>query len=368
MVYRTIGLMSGSSLDGLDIVFAEFHENAGSWNFEIKAADCYEYSPEWKERLQNSISLPALEYQLLHADYGHYLGKEVNRFIEENNLQYQVGLIASHGHTTFHVPSRKMTAQLGDGAGIAAETGLPVVTDLRALDLAFGGQGAPIVPIGEKLLLKDYDMFLNLGGIANISFNQQGKYIAFDVCPANRVLNLIAGLVNKEYDAGGEMASLGNVNEELLNKLNAFDYYKLPYPKSLANDFGTDEVFPVLKSFGLPHNDLLRTYVEHIVQQIKFSIADNSKHIPIAIGTNTKLLATGGGAFNNFLIERLSEELSSVGIEVIIPGENLVKYKEALIMGLIGVLRWRQEYNVLSSVTGAERDSIGGAVWIGQEA
>lgn len=364
MVYRTIGLMSGSSLDGLDIVFAEFHENAGNWNFEIKAADCYGYSAQWKERLQNATSLSALEYQLLHTDYGYYLGKEVNRFIDENNLHYQVGLIASHGHTTFHVPSRKMTAQLGDGAAIAAETKLPVVTDLRALDLAFGGQGAPIVPIGEKLLLKEYPMFLNLGGIANISFNHPDKYIAFDVCPANRVLNLIAGLVNKEYDAGGEMAALGNVNEELLNKLNSFDYYKLPYPKSLANNFGTDEVFPLLKSFGLPHNDLLRTYVEHIVQQIKFSIADNYKPQT----TNHKLLVTGGGAFNNFLIERLAEELSPTGIEVAIPDESLVQYKEALIMALIGLLRWRQEYNVLSSVTGAERDSIGGAVWIGQEA
>jgi anhydro-N-acetylmuramic acid kinase len=364
MTYRVIGLMSGSSLDGLDIVFAEFHENAGSWNFEIKAADCYEYSDEWKERLQNAILLSALEYQLLHADYGHYLGREVNRFIEEKNLYYQVGLIASHGHTSFHIPSRKMTAQLGDGAAIAAETRLPVVADLRALDVAYGGQGAPIVPIGEKLLLKDYSMFLNLGGIANISFNHSDKYVAFDICPANRVLNLIAATVNKEYDAGGQMAASGNVNEELLDKLNAFDYYKLPYPKSLANNFGTDEVFPLVQSSGLPHNDLLRTYVEHIVQQIKFAITNHSK----LQSPNSKLLITGGGAFNNFLMKRLSEELSSIGIEVVIPDENLIQYKEALIMGLIGVLRWRQEYNVLSSVTGAERDSIGGAVWIGQEA
>jgi len=364
MLYRTIGLMSGSSLDGLDIVFAEFHENAGNWNFEIKAADCYEYPNEWKERLQNSTSLPALDYLLLHADYGHYLGREVNRFIEENNLHYQVGLIASHGHTAFHVPLKKMTAQLGDGAAIAAETNLPVVSDLRALDIAFGGQGAPIVPIGEKLLLPGYAMFLNLGGIANISFNLPEKYVAFDVCPANRVLNLIAGMVNKEYDAGGQMAASGNVHEELLNKLNAFDYYKLPYPKSLSNNFGTDEIFPLLKSFGLPHNDLLRTYVEHIVQQIKFAMADNYKLQTI----NHKLLVTGGGAFNSFLIERLSEELSSIEIEIVIPEKNLVKYKEALIMGFIGVLRWRQEYNVFSSVTGAERESIGGAVWIGQEA
>ena len=356
--------MSGSSLDGLDIVFAEFHENAGSWNFEIRAADCCEYTESWKERLQNATSFSAIDYQLLHVDYGHYIGETVNSFIEANNLQYQVGLIASHGHTTFHVPSKKMTAQLGDGAAIAAETKLPVVSDLRAMDLAFGGQGAPIVPIGEKLLLKDFSMFLNLGGIANISFNSPKGYIAFDICPANRVLNLIANIVNKEYDNGGQMAALGNVNDELLNKLNSFEYYKLPYPKSLANNFGTDELFPVLKSFGLPHNDLLRTYVEHIVQQIKFAIVTNSKlHTQ-----NSKLLVTGGGAFNNFLIKRLSEELSANFVEVVIPHENLVKYKEALIMALIGVLRWRQEYNVFSSVTGADRDSIGGAIWIGQEA
>lgn len=364
MLYRAIGLMSGSSLDGLDIVFAEFHENAGHWNFEIKGADCYEYSSQWKERLQNAVSLSALNYQLLHVDYGHYLGKAVNRFIEENNLHYQVGLIASHGHTTFHVPHKKLTAQLGDGAAIAAATGLPVVSDLRALDVAFGGQGAPLVPIGEKLLLNEYSMFLNLGGIANISFNLPDLYIAFDVCPANRVLNLIAELVDKEYDAGGQMASSGTINEKLLQRLNELRYYKLPYPKSLANDLGTEVIFPLMKTFGLSHNDLLRTYVEHIIQQIKLAIADNSKFKI----QHSKLLITGGGAFNTFLIQRLSEELFSIGIEVVVPDESLVKYKEALIMALIGVLRWRQEYNVLSSVTGAERNSIGGALWIGQEA
>ena len=147
--------MSGSSLDGLDIAFVEFVNNAGSWSYEIVAADCYAYNEEWKNRLQKATELKALDYQLLHTDYGHYIGNEVNRFIEEKNLHYKVGLIASHGHTTFHVPERKMTAQLGDGAAIAAKTGLPVVSDLRALDVAFGGQGAPIVPIGEKLLAKD---------------------------------------------------------------------------------------------------------------------------------------------------------------------------------------------------------------------
>jgi anhydro-N-acetylmuramic acid kinase len=353
--------MSGSSLDGLDIAFVELLHQAGNWSFEIMAADCYQYTAEWKEKLQNAISLNALDYQLLHAEYGHYLGREVNRFIDANNLHYKIALIASHGHTTFHLPP-KMTAQLGDGAAIAAETGLPVVSDLRALDVAFGGQGAPIVPIGEKLLLKDYDYYLNLGGIANLSFRKEQDYIAFDVCPANRVLNLLIAKEGKEYDQGGEMASTGTVSESLLQQLNALPYYSQPYPKSLANNFGTDEVYPLVTSAGLSTADALRTYVEHIVLQIKASI--NSK----TQTPNLKLLVTGGGAFNTFVIQRLSAELQQLNIEVVVPDAKLVQYKEALVMAFIGVLRWRQEYNVLSSVTGAQRDSIGGALWIGQEA
>ena len=352
--------MSGSSLDGLDLAFVELLYQGGQWQFEIPVADCYAYSAEWKKKLQRATSLTALDYQLLHADYGHYLGKEVNRFIEENNLQYKVSLVASHGHTTFHVPPR-MTAQLGDGAAIAAETGLPVVSDLRAIDVAFGGQGAPVVPIGEKWLLKEYAYYLNLGGIANLSFQKEGNYHAFDVCPANRVLNMLIANEGKEYDEGGEMASSGQVSQELLQQLNELSYYRQPYPKSLANDFGTDEVFPLVASYQQSTADALRTYVEHIVQQITVSV-------PPSQTANTKLLVTGGGAFNTFLVQRLSEELGAKNIEVVVPDEKLVQYKEALIMAFMGVLRWRQEYNVLASVTGAGRDSIGGALWIGQEA
>src|ERR1700712_5611307 len=191
MVYKAIGLMSGSSLDGLDIAYVHLQETGGKWTYEIQHADCQPYSAEWIEKLSKAVDLPALDYQLLHTAYGHYTGELVNKFIDENNLHHKVHLVASHGHTTFHLPAHKMTAQLGDGAAIAAETGLPVVSDLRALDIAFGGQGAPIVPIGEKLLLPEYNWFLNLGGIANLSFNRPDKYLAFDVCPANRVLNLL---------------------------------------------------------------------------------------------------------------------------------------------------------------------------------
>jgi anhydro-N-acetylmuramic acid kinase len=388
MVYRAIGVMSGSSLDGLDIAFAEFQENAGQWTYSLKTADCYPYSPEWLQRLKSATSSSALEYQLLHSDFGRYIGQQVNKFMGEHELHYQVALITSHGHTTFHSPPR-MTGQIGDGAGIAAETQLPVVTDLRAMDLAFGGQGAPIVPIGEKLLLGDYDFFLNIGGIANISFNAE-KYIAFDVCPANRILNMLANESGKEYDEGGKIAASGKIDPILLEKLNALDYYRKLYPKSLANDFGTGVVFPLIQDSryrmqkaGLPGDrvrqgaavaqasakagmqDAIRTYTEHICIQIKNAIGiliDHAQH------PGGKLLVTGGGAFNTFLTGRLEQLLKEFDIELIIPDEKLVKFKEALIMAFIGVLRWREEYNVLSSVTGASRNSIGGAVWLGQEA
>jgi anhydro-N-acetylmuramic acid kinase len=359
MVYRAIGLMSGSSLDGLDIAFASFHENAGKWNYEMLQADCYPYTPAWQQKLKTAIELPALDYLLLHTAYGHYIGEVVNRFIEKHQLQYQVSLIASHGHTTFHAPSQKMTGQLGDGAAIAAVTQLPVVTELRAVDVAFGGQGAPIVPIGEKLLLGAYDYFLNLGGIANISYNDPHQYTAFDICPANRVLNMLVSELGKEYDAGGMIAASGSVHNGLLEKLNALDYYSKPFPKSLANDFGTDVVYPMVKQASLPVADALRTCTEHIAVQI-------SRAVPAT--KTAKLLVTGGGAFNTFLVERLRQHVQQKNTEIVVPDDRLVNFKEALIMAFIGILRWRQEYNVLSSVTGASRDSIGGALWTGQEA
>ena len=370
MLYRAIGLMSGSSLDGLDIVFTELHEDMGNWQYEIIAAECVPYNLDWVTRLKAATMLSAREYLLLDADYGHFLGKEVNAFIERYNLHYKVGLIASHGHTSFHLPEKKMTAQLGDGAAIAAQTGLPVVSSLRALDVAHGGQGAPIVPIGEKLLFKDYALCLNIGGIANLSCNLPDKYLAFDVCAANRVLNMLAELQGKDYDDEGNIAASGSVNNPALQKLNTLSYYSKPFPKSLANDFGTDEVYPLLQSFGLSVADAMRTYTEHIVQQLKAA----TERLPLREPGNDlqsasiSMLVTGGGAFNKFLINRLSDALAPVGITVVVPNEKLVQYKEALVMALIGVLRWRQEYNVLSSVTGAVRDSIGGAIWNGQDA
>jgi len=363
MVYRAIGLMSGSSLDGLDIVFTELEERAGKWAFEIKAAHCIPYNAEWLKKLQAASALNAYEYLLLHSAYGKFTGETVNIFIDKNDLHHKVQLIASHGHTVFHAPEYGMTAQLGDGAAIAAVTGINVVSDLRAIDVALRGQGAPIVPMGEKLLLPQYAYYLNLGGIANISVGNAEKYIAFDVCPANRVLNMLAAKEGKEYDEGGAMAQSGNVQTALLMQLNNQLYYQQAYPKSLANNFGTDILFPLIEAAGLLTADALRTYTEHIVQQIVYAINNLTTS-----GDTQQMLVTGGGAFNSFLIHRLQQALNIFNIEVLVPDENLIKYKEALIMALLGVLRWREEDTVLQSVTGASRSSIGGAVWIGQEA
>ncbi len=361
MVYRAMGLMSGSSLDGLDLVFAEFEVNGHKWTYDIKFSACYAYTNEWAEKLRTATSLSAAGYMQLHADYGHLLGQQVNRFVDEYKLQYQVQLIASHGHTSFHSPSTRMTHQLGDGAAIASVTGMNVVSDLRAMDIALGGQGAPIVPIGEKLLFGEYDYFLNIGGIANITANAD-PYVAFDICPANRVLNLLAQKTGSSYDAGGEIARSGLVKEDLLQQLNALDYYHQPYPKSLANDFGTEIVYSLVHNSGYSINDALCTYVEHIALQLKHAIQLIDKN---SDNTTPKLLATGGGAFNHFLIERMQHHIPE--IKIVVPNADIINNKEALIMAFIGLLRWREERNVLSSVTGAARDSIGGAVWMGQD-
>jgi anhydro-N-acetylmuramic acid kinase len=385
MVYKVIGLMSGSSLDGLDIAYVHLQENAGKWSFEFVQTACYDYPDTWRGKLATAVSLSALDYQLLHVEYGHYLGALVNAFIGEKGLDYQVQLIASHGHTTFHRPADGMTAQLGDGAALAAVTGINVVSDLRAMDLALGGQGAPIVPVGEQLLLKPYDWFLNLGGIANLSGHRRsGDFIAFDVCPANAVLDRLAAGEGMRFDDGGALTAKGRVEPALLARLNELPYYGQPYPKSLGNEFGARTIAELIADFRIPAADALRTYTEHIAIQVRNAIglADKTSSeagdpagatIAVAAGLSgtppviRQLLVTGGGAHNAFLVDRLCETLAPLYMEPVIPQAELIDYKEALIMALIGLLRLREENNVLASVTGARRNSIGGALWMGQE-
>lgn len=358
MIYRALGLMSGSSLDGLDMAFVEFHEAGGKWTFELKQADCLPYSKEWEVKLAQATKLNAGEYLLLHTEYGRYIASQVKHFIEKYELDYQVQLISSHGHTTFHFPEQHTTGQLGDGASIAALTGIATVTDLRAVDMALGGQGAPIVPIGERLLWPGYPILLNLGGIANVSIQSNDKHVAFDICPANKVLNLLIQETGKAYDDGGSLAAQGTVNEPLLSALNALDYYSKPYPKSLANDFGIEIVYPLVKNAGLTLPDALATYVEHIAVQLKQALLSFKSEEPIS------MLITGGGAHHRYMGSRINYHLASLNITAEIPDASIINYKEAIVMALMGVLRWREEVNVYSAVTGAERNSVGGALWI----
>jgi anhydro-N-acetylmuramic acid kinase len=399
MVYKVIGLMSGSSLDGLDIAYVHLQDRAGKWEYEFVYTETVPYSPFWRERLVAARGLSALDYQLLHVDYGHWMGEQVLAFISARGLAYQVQLIASHGHTVFHLPARRMTAQLGDGAALAASTGINAVSDLRSMDLALGGQGAPIVPGGERLLFPEFGQFLNLGGIANISSRAgagagrrnplsamlHGSFAAWDICPANRVLDLLAARDGRPYDDGGAMAATGRVDEGLLARLNALPYYGEGYPKSLANDFGTDIVYPMMVEAGITTADALCTYVEHIAVQVRLAAAELSRGdsgsvtgaegVPVDVagaeatnaGAGNRILVTGGGAHNHFLVGRLREALQPLSVEIVLPEKELIDHKEALVMALLGVLRWREENNVLASATGARRDSIGGAVWIGQE-
>lgn len=361
MVYHAIGTMSGSSMDGLDIVYCTLQEIGGKWSFQINEAECIEFPDEWKQKLQKITSVSAKDLLFAHSVFGHWMGNAIKNFITEKNLEHKVHLIASHGHTVFHEPALGMTFQMGDGAAIAAVTQLPVVSDLRNMDVALGGQGAPIVPIGERLLWNDYKYFLNIGGISNITINNNEQHIAFDVCPANRVLNLLSNELGKSFDENGTEASAGNIHDDLLFELNDLDYYHKPFPKSLSNEYGADVVLGIVQKYNISIQDKLCTFCEHIAMQVSNVCEKN------AGDKSEKILVTGGGAFNQFLVERIKNLLSEKNIEVEIPHPDLIKYKEALIMALIGVLRWREEENVLSSVTGAKRNSIGGALWMGQD-
>ena len=368
---RALGLMSGSSLDGLDIVCADFASHGEhpteAWSFDIVHAETMPYSLEWVERLSTATDLDARAYLLLHSAYGHYLGQCVNQFLAKFAIDAaSVDLVASHGHTVFHEPWNGMTGQIGDGAAIAAETRLQVVSDLRAMDVAHGGQGAPIVPIGEKYLLGQYRLLLNIGGIANVT--DQKYRVAFDICPANRVLNkLVHEHFQKDFDEDGQLASQGTVNTALLDELNRLDFYQKTYPKSLSNSFGLDVVYPLVSAGTIPVHDRLRTYVEHIVTQIGNAIemiVEKEHGDASTTYDNCKMLITGGGAHNRFLFQCLATALKArFGIDAEYPDVQVVNFKEALIMALMGLLRVQKTVNVLASVTGARQDSIGGALW-----
>jgi anhydro-N-acetylmuramic acid kinase len=363
--YRVIGLMSGTSLDGLDIAYCHISENNGNWTYQIINADCIRYSNKWQLRLQKLVFQDAITYLQTHVQYGHLLGDMVNTFIAEHDLKDKVDFIVSHGQTIYHQPENKMTAQIGDGAAISVKTGLPVISDLRTCDVAAGGQGAPIVPICDKILFSEHLFCLNLGGIANISCKlPNGNIIGYDISGANIMLNRLANDLNLKYDDEGAVAADGLLSEQLLHEMNAPHYFNRAYPKSLSAGWVRKSMGSILAKYKhLTVADRLRTTVEHIAMQVAKDIKHIAQKENISISPDQTLLVTGGGALNTFLVERIA---SLAPIKTVVPDSLTVKFKEALAMAFIGVLRLRQEHNCLSAVTGAEKDVIGGAIYCSQ--
>lgn len=339
--------MSGSSLDGLDMALCDFRDEH---HFTMLKSTCIPFSAEWIDRLEHFDSLDLHGMCQLEADFTKYLASQVIEFIGEDAINY----IASHGHTLVHSPTDGYSYQLGQGAYIAAHTGIPVISEFRLQDIAKGGQGAPIAPVVETFLFPDYDAYLNLGGICNISIHDAGAVTAYDIGPCNQLLNALALLLGQDYDKGGQLASQGVVLQQLLHKSLAHPFYAQPHPKSLDNSYVMKEfVTPILLSEDSVE-DRLRTSTALISKIINDAIPDGVSSV----------LATGGGAHNTFLIESLRAATSSRGISIIIPDKEVIDYKEAILMALMGYLRVNNIPNVYCSVTGASSDTISGAIYL----
>ena len=344
---RAIGLMSGTSLDGLDLCCVDFTLEEGKWSYTIVKADSADYPQEIREKLATAQQMTALEYARFNSDYGIHLGQQVKRFIDKWDLHPDI--IASHGHTIFHQPADRFTAQIGSGAGIAAETGVDCVCDFRTTDVALYGQGAPLVPIGDRSLFASYDYCLNMGGFSNISYNEGGVRKAYDISPVNYVLNHYMRQVGQEYDRDGETARSGKVCAELLERLNALEFYHRSGPKSLGREWVESDVLPLIDSFGLPLCDRLATFCEHVAIQI-------GSHVK-----GGRVLVTGGGALNKYLVERM--QAVAPQCTYCIPDAFTINFKEALIFALLGAMYVFDIPSCLSSVTGARCDNVGGCLY-----
>ncbi len=370
--YKAIGMMSGTSLDGIDLAYCHFWENeAQQWQYQLLKTGFFPYEKAWQQRLGQVIHQNAIDLIHTHFEYGHYVGKVIHQWVQKEQLEGQVDLVASHGQTIYHLPEKGISAQIGDGAAIAAQTGIPVVANLRVADLAAGGQGAPIVPIGDRYLFADHRYCLNIGGIANISYpnqaktsNQEVQMVGYDICGANLILNHLAQLIDKPYDKDGAIARSGQLYPPLFEALNQEPYFAQMPPKTLGAKWVRNNIIPILEQYPIPISDQLRTVTEHIafqigqsIQQIEDQIIQKDKAYK---SSQESLLVTGGGAHNQFLIERISAQTS---LEVVVPDRATVDYKEALVMAFIGVLRWLNRPNCLATVTGATRDVCGGAIF-----
>lgn len=348
--YSVIGVMSGTSLDGVDLTYIKFN-NSERWTFEIYQSETVSYSDEWVNKLKNAIHFESEELMLLNLDYTRLLASIINDFISKNNL-IEVDAVCSHGHTILHQPQNGFTLQIGNLPLLRELVNHTIVCDFRVQDVDFGGQGAPLVPIGDEILFSEYDYCLNLGGFSNVSFNEKGNRVAFDISPVNTVLNFYAHALGFPYDDAGNLAKTGKINADLLHQLNNLEFYKTSYPKSLGMEFVNQTIFPIMHSFLIDEQDKLRTFVEHIAIQIA-SVCSKPR---------AKLFITGGGVYNKFLIERLHYHLPQT--HIVIPDDKIIQFKEALIFGFLGVLRLRNEINVLASVTGATINHSSGVVFM----
>lgn len=351
--YNVIGLMSGTALDGLDLAYCRFGIKDQTWKFDILITESIDYTDQWRSALLKGFDLPAAKLDDLDKEYGRWLGARTLEFIRNNNLD--VDLIASHGHTIFHEPEKGIILQIGSGQEIANITGKKVICDFRKLDVSLGGQGAPLVPIGDEYLFGQYIACVNLGGIANISFKDNGQRVAYDIGMANMLLNYIASQIDLRFDESGELARRGKVDKLLLEKLNNLEYYKLPYPKSTGYEWFLSDVKPLIDKSSASVKDKLATSVEHEAQQLGNVLTQN-------LAGPGQVLITGGGALNPYLIERI-KNYTSDNFQVVVPDAKIIEFKEALIFAFMGVLLLRNEINCLKSVTGASRDSSCGEVF-----
>ncbi len=348
--YHIIGVMSGTSLDGVDLAEITFEKNIDHWSFKIHHAETVAYTDEWVDRLKKGINLGTFPLAQLNHEYTELLAGIIQNFTTKFQIE-NIDAVCSHGHTIKHEPQKSYTLQIGNLPLIAEILKQKVVCDFRVQDVELGGQGAPLVPIGDELLFSTYDFCLNLGGFSNVSFNEDNKRIAFDICPINTVLNYLANQINLPFDKGGEIAKTGMIDQDLLYELNAITYYKKHPPKSLGVEFLTDTFYPILNRYQLSIPDAMRTCVAHFSDQLSFVLNKS----------NTQVLCTGGGAYHHFLMDELQQKLSET--KLIIPDDFLIQFKEALIFGFLGVLRLRNEVNVLASVTGASKDHSSGVFY-----
>lgn len=356
--YRVIGIMSGTSLDGLDIAYCKFKKKNKGWQYTVEAATTFNYPDQQKIHLNELMNATGIGLTEADFNFGYFIGDKVNSFVKKYGIK-KVDFIASHGHTIFHQPKKGFTLQIGHGAAIHAKTNLPVICDFRSVDVANGGQGAPLVPIGDKLLYTPYTFCLNLGGISNISFDHHKNRIAYDISPVNIVLNELSKQGGQAFDKGGKMGKKGKVNEQLLQSLNNLNYYQQKFPKSIGREWVDEQVFPLIKESQLSLEDKMATFYEHTCTQIANEVLKNAGKMKSG---KLSLLCTGGGALNDLIIELLSKKLDPK-VKVVVPDKDTILFKEAIIFAFLGVLRARNEVNSLKSVTGAKKDNVGGAVY-----